>query len=178
MIVLTTSYYDEVIRWQARPLSEFPKEPTSDQLEVEFGELNTYKAASDTLVFRSGKFKLLFGEKADEVHRARFRVVKLSDQYSDNELKTRIVATINEYFNVNNWEFGETFYFTELSTYIHQRLGSAIGSIVILPKNTSGKFGEMFQVKAEPNELFLSTASVSDIEIISRLDNQTLRTDK
>ena len=32
----------------------------------------------------------------------------------------------------------------------------------------------MFQVKAEPNELFISTATVSDIEIVSRLDNQTL----
>jgi hypothetical protein len=85
---------------------------------------------------------------------------------------------VNEYFNVANWDFGETFYFTELSTYIHQKLGSAIGSIVILPKSTTGILGEMFQVKAEPNELFVNTASVNDIEIISRLDNQTLRIDR
>ena len=61
-----------------------------------------------------------------------------------------------------------------MSTYIHQQLGSAIGSIVIMPKNSTGKFGEMFQVKSEPNELFLSTATVNDIEIISRLDSKTL----
>ena len=92
----------------------------------------------------------------------------------DNELKARIITAINTYFSVVNWEFGESFYFTELSSFIHQRLGGNIGSIVILPKNTSGKFGELFQVKAEPNELFVSTATVSDIEIVSRLDNQTL----
>ena len=100
----------------------------------------------------------------------------MTDQISDNELKAQIITTINTYFNVTNWEFGESFYFTELSSYIHQRLGSNIGSIVILPKNTAGKFGEMFQVKAEPNELFISTATVNDIEIVSRLDNQTLGT--
>jgi hypothetical protein len=178
MIVLTTSYNDEVTSWKATKTGEFPLEPTSNELAREMSSLNTYKSASDTLVYRSAKFKLLFGEQAATEHRARFRVVKLSDQLSDNELKTRIVSAINDYFNVDNWEFGETFYFTELSTYIHQTLGSAIGSIVILPKSTNSKLGELFQVKADPNELFISTASVNDIEIISRLDNQTLRTDR
>ena len=178
MIVLSTTYYEDVLKWQARPRSDFPNPPTSYELGTEFSGLNTYKSASDSLVFRSAKFKLLFGTGADTELQARFRVVKLSDQISDNELKTSIISAINEYFNVANWEFGETFYFTELSTYIHQRLGSSIGSIVILPKSTQGNLGEMFQVKAEPNELFISTASVNDIEIISRLDNQTLRTDR
>jgi|TARA_R110002153_G_scaffold34611_5_gene103413 hypothetical protein len=178
MLVLTNAYNLEVTKWLARPTAAFPASPTSDQLGSEFAGLNTYKSASDTLVFRSAKFKLLFGNQADDTVKAKFRVVKLSNQFSDNELKSRIVALINSYFSVTNWEFGETFYFTELSTYIHQELGSSIGSIVILPKNTTGKFGEMFQVKAESNELFLSTASVSDIEIIGRLDNQTLRTDR
>jgi hypothetical protein len=174
MVVLTTSYYTEVREWQARPISTFPLEPTSDQLSSEFSGLNTYKSASDSLVYRSAKFKLLFGSTADETYQARFKIVKLSDQISDNELKAQVINAINTYFNVANWEFGESFYFTELSSYIHQRLGSNIGSIVILPKNTAGKFGEMFQVKAEPNELFISTATVNDIEIVSRLDNQTL----
>jgi len=174
MVMLTTTYYEEVLKWQNRQDSEFPLEPTSNQLNIEFEKLNDYKNATDSLVFRSAKFKLLFGNKANNKLKAKFRVIKLSDQFSDNELKTRIISVINQYFNVKNWDFGETFYFTELSTYIHQQLGSAIGSIVILPKNSTGKFGEMFQVKSEPNELFLSTATVNDIEIISRLDSKTL----
>ena len=178
MIVLTSSYYSDVQKWLANPITDFPLEPTTYELTTEFSGLNTYKSASDSLVFRSAKFKLLFGSNAITENQARFRVVRLSDQLSDNELKTQIISAINEYFNVANWEFGETFYFTELSTYIHQRLGSAIGSIVILPKNSRGQLGELFQVKAEPNELFVSTAKVSDIDIVSRLDNQTLRVDR
>lgn len=178
MIVLTSSYYSDVQKWLANPITDFPLEPTTYELTTEFSGLNTYKSASDSLVFRSAKFRLLFGSNAITENQARFRVVRLSDQLSDNELKTKIISAINEYFNVANWEFGETFYFTELSTYIHQRLGSAIGSIVILPKNSRGQLGELFQVKAEPNELFVSTAKVSDIDIVSRLDNQTLRVDR
>jgi hypothetical protein len=179
MIVLTTSYYNEIVAYQAQPLGRgIPREPTSAELSVEFENLNEYKSASDSLVFRSAKFKPLFGTMADAEYQARFRVVKLSNQLSDNELKTRIISAFNSYFDVNNWEFGETFYFTELSSYVHQQLGSAIGSIVILPKNTSGKFGDLFQVKAEPNELFLNTATVNDIEIVEKISSQTLRTDR
>ena len=177
MLVLSQTYYDDVLKWQAKPTANFPLEPTSDELSAELSGLNTYKAASDTLAFRSAKFKLLFGEQAEDTYKAKFRVVKLSDQLSDNELKTRIISAINEYFNVDNWEFGETFFFTEMSTFIHQKLGSAVGSIVILPRTITGQFGELFQVKAEPDELFISTATVNDIELVSRLDNQTLKID-
>jgi len=178
MIVLTGGYNQEVQRWLARPEREFPRPPTSDQLNREFASLNTFKTASDSLVFRSAKFRVLFGQEAKPEHQVKFRVVKLSNQISDNELKTRIIQTINEYFEVENWEFGETFYFTELSTYIHQQLGGTLGSIVIIPRNRTSQFGDSFQIKSDPNELFLSTARVTDIEIVSRLDNQTLRTDR
>jgi hypothetical protein len=120
----------------------------------------------------------LFGPYAEQQYQAKFRVVKLSNNISDNELKSQIITAINNYFEAGNWEFGETFYFTELSSYIHQRLGSAIGSIVILPKNTSGTFGDMFSVRAEPNELFASTATVADIEIVEKISSQTLRADR
>jgi len=179
MIVLTNSYYNEVKSYLSQPTSSnFPVEPTSAELAIEFENLNEYKSASDTIVFRSAKFKSLFGSYADPKYQAKFKVVKLSNNISDNELKSQIISAINNYFEVENWEFGETFYFTELSSYIHQRLGSAIGSIVILPRNTSGTFGDMFSVKADPNELFASTATVNDIEIVERITTQTLRADR
>jgi hypothetical protein len=179
MIVLSTSYFDLVSEWRAGGgTSSFPVEPTSAELSNEFVGLNDYKCASDTLVFRSAKFKLLFGSLAEPEVQAKFRVVKLSNQISDNELKTQILFAMNDYFDINNWEFGETFYFTELSSYIHQQLGSSIGSIVILPRNTSGNFGNLFQVKAEPNELFMHVATVDDIEIVEKITSQTLRTDR
>ena len=98
-------------------------------------------------LFKSGKFKLLFGNDAQQSLQARFKVVRLpGTSISDNEIKTKVIAAINRYFNIENWDFGDTFYFTELSSYIHQQVGNTIGSIVIVPKNSQGVFGDLFQV--------------------------------
>jgi len=175
MQVLTSTYYAEILKYLRVPGTEFPVPPTSAELSNEFSKLNEFKSASDTLVYKSGKFKRLFGTDAKEDVQAKFKVVKLAGTtLSDNEIKTKVIQAFNKYFDVNNWEFGENFYFTELSSYVHQQLNGVIGSIVICPKNTSGIFGDLFQIKAESNELFISTAKVTDIEIIDKITNTTL----
>ena len=179
MLLLTNTYYDAIKVYKKVPGTEFPYPPTSSELANEFANLNEFKNASDTLVFKSAKFKRLFGADAQDEVQAKFRVVKLrGSTLSDNEIKSRIIKAFNAYFEVENWEFGETFYFTELSSYVHQQLGSNIGSIVILPRNTAGKFGDLFQVKSDPNELFLNTATVNDIEVVEKISSQTLRSDR
>lgn len=179
MLILTSTYNLDIQKYINVPGTEFPAPPTSAELANEFNNLEEFKSASDTLVFKSAKFKRLFGSDADTNVQAKFRVVKLKGStMSDNEIRSRIIKAFNTYFNIENWEFGETFYFTELSSYVHQQLGSNIGSIVILPKNTDGSFGDLFQVKAEPSELFLSTATVSDIEVVEKISSQTLRSDR
>ena len=179
MLVLTDNYYNEILKYINVPSTVYPLPPTNYELENEFEKLDSYKGASDSIVFRSAKFKRIFGTDAEDSCQAKFRVVKLDNSIlSDNELKSQIIQAFKDYFNVDNWEYGETFYFTELSSFVHQRLGSNIGSIVILPKNTSGKFGDLFQIKAQPDELFISTAKVSDIEIVSKISSQTLRVDR
>ena len=40
-------------------------------------------------------------------------------------------------------------------------------------KNAS--FGDLFEIKAEPNELFISTASVDDIEIVKSYTSTNMR---
>ncbi len=179
MLVLTETYYQEILKYINVPGTAYPVSPTSEELSNEFEKLNEFKSASDTIVYRSAKFKLLFGADAEDTFQAKFKIVKIpGTSLSDNEIKSRIINLINTYFDANNWEFGETFYFTELSSFIHQNLGNAVGSIVILPKNTAGTFGDLFQVKAEPNELFISTATVDDIAIVEKITSQTLRTDR
>ena len=122
--------------------------------------------------------KILFSNKSSLDLQASFKIVKNPDLVlNDNDIKSRVISAINQFFALENWEFGETFYFTELSSYVHQRLGSNIGSIVIIPKNSDGSFGDLFQIKADPDELFVNTASVSDIEIVEKISSQTLRTD-
>lgn len=173
-VVLTDTYYNRVQSWLANPSNTFPVPPTSAQLSQNFQSLNLYKSASDTLTFRSAEFLKLFGDTSDTKYQAKFKLVKLTNNLSDNELKSKVITAINAYFNIDNWQYGETFYFTEMASFIHQQLGSNIGSIVIVPKNTAGVFGQGFQVKAQPNQLFVSTATVDDIEIISQIDAQTL----
>ena len=106
------------------PGTTFPIAPSSSELETEFENLQEFKSASDQLLFKSGKFKLLFGNDAQQSLQARFKVVRLpGTSISDNEIKTRVIAAINRYFEIDNWDFGDTFYFTELSSYIHQQVG-------------------------------------------------------
>ena len=179
MLLLTNTYNDAVQQYKNVPGTEYPLPPTPAELATEFKSLNEFKSASDSLVFRSAEFKLLFGADAEPENQAKFRIVKLpGTTMTDNEIKSKVIAAFNTFFAVENWEFGETFYFTELSSYVHQRLGSNIGSIVIIPKNSAGSFGDLFQIKADPNELFLNTSKVSDIEIVEKISSQTLRADR
>ena len=178
ILVLTNTYYTEVQKYINVPGTAYPLSPTANQLATEFNSLESFKSASDTIVYRSAKFKRLFGNDAEATSQAKFRVVKLNGStLTNNEIKTQIINAFNKYFDVDNWEFGETFYFTELSSYVHQQLGSNIGSIVILPNTSAGTFGDLFQIKADPDELFINTATVTDIEIVEKLTSQTLRTD-
>jgi len=179
MLVLTNNYNDEIQKYKNVPGTTFPLAPTPAQLSVEFAKLDEFKSASDALVYKSAEFKLLFGADAESTNQAKFRIVKLAGStMSDNEIKSKVISAFNAFFAIGNWEFGETFYFTELSSYVHQRLGSNIGSIVIVPKNTSGSFGDLFQIKADSHEMFLNTAKVSDIEIVEKINSQTLRADR
>lgn len=179
MLVLTSKYNDAVQQYKNVPGTPFPLPPTSAELSNEFAALDEFKTASDSLVFRSAAFKILFGTDAEPESQARFKIVKLaSTTLSDNEIKARVIKAFDTFFSIENWEFGETFYFTELSSFVHQQLGSNIGSIVIIPKNSAGSFGDLFQIKAEPNELFLQTAKINDIEIVDKISSQTLRADR
>ena len=53
---------------------------------------------------------MLFGDDAPAELQARFKVVRLpGTSLSDNEIKTNIIKAVNKYFNIDNWEFRDTF---------------------------------------------------------------------
>jgi len=112
-------------------------------------------------------FKPLFGSKADASLRATFKVIKNpNSNISDNEVKSQVVAAINTYFDINNWDFGETFYFSELSAYLHTTLVPYVSSIIIVPSNSSSQFGTLYQIDADPDEILISAATVDNVQII------------
>jgi hypothetical protein len=110
---------------------------------------------------------LLFGTKAIPSLRANFQVVKNpSTTLSDTEVKSRVIDTVNAYFSLDNWDFGDTFYFSELSGYLHKQLSDYISSIVLIPADINSYFGSLYEIRCQPNELFLSAATVENVQIV------------
>jgi len=178
ILLLTNAYNSEVLTWKGSNdiTLPFPTRPTTEDLRIQFSELNEFKMLSDQIIFKPGKFKLLFGTGAQEELRATFKVVKVADStVTDNEVKSQIITAIDQYFDISLWDFGESFFYTELSAFLHQQLAKTIASVVIVPTKDESVFGNLFQVKGEPDELFLSTATVADIEIVRNLTDTNLR---
>ena len=170
--ILTRSYSDQYTAYitdSSGKVAE-PVAPTIDELRTEFGSIENLKTISDSIVYNTAKFKPLFGNKADPALRATFKVIKNPNvNISNNDVKSQVIAAINNYFNINNWEFGETFYFSELSAYLHSALTPNVSSIIIVPTNSSSQFGTLYQINAEPNEILVSAATVDNVQIISAI---------
>lgn len=178
MIVITEGYYRDVIIWKNSngTIRTLPPAPTTEELRVQFQDLNRYKMVSDSIVWNSGQFKILFGPQAEPELQATFKVVKApSSSISDNEVKTKVIEAIDAYFDIRNWDFGEKFFYTELAAFIHRQLSRIISSVVIVPNNANSQFGNLFEIAAAPNQLFLSTASVNNVQIVVSLTDQNLR---
>jgi hypothetical protein len=131
---------------------------------------------SDNLVFNSVTFKPLFGAKAPSQLRGTIKVVKaLNTVASDSEIKSQVISNINNYFTIDKWDFGDSFFFSELSAYLHERLGSIISSVVLVPLNPTKTFGDLYEIRSAPNEIFVSAATVNDVEVISALTQSNIR---
>lgn len=172
MYILTKEYnaaYQAWIKDTSNKIAK-PVPPTTEALRIEFNKLENLKALSDSIIYNPAQFKPIFGNKADPVLRAIFKVVKNPNvTISDNDVKSRVISTINKYFDIANWDFGETFYFSELSAYLHSELVPNISSIIIVPGNASVAFGGLYQINTEANEIVISAATVDNVEIISAI---------
>lgn len=168
-IFVLTSAYDSAYRlWLGTGSGVAPLAPTSQSLENDFSEaLEPIKSISDTLVYHPASYKVLFGSLADSSLRATFKAVRNpSRTTSDNDLKTRILSAINSYFTIDKFEFGESFYFSELSTYVMNSLTPDIVNFIIVPKNSNIPFGSLYEISCQTSEIFISGATADDIEII------------
>ena len=94
---------------------------------------------------------------------------------SDAIIKTRVISAINEFFALDNWDFGDSFYFTELAAYVHNQLAPDLLSVVIVPNQSGQGFGSLFQINPAADEIFISGATVDDVSMITALGaNQLL----
>jgi hypothetical protein len=181
LYLLTKQYSTDYTAWiqDTTNTITMPVAPSVESLSLEFSSLENYKSLTDTIIYNPAKFKPIFGVKAPTTLQATFKVVKNpSIIVSDNDIKTSVIAGINSYFDVANWDFGETFYFSELSAYLHSVLAPNIASIIIVPSSEASIYGSLQQINAEYNEIITSAATVDNVQIITAITaaqiNQTV----
>lgn len=170
LYILTRQYNTDFRNWVTDITGrvEKPTKPSTLELRDSFGNLESNKSVSDALIFHSINFRPLFGSKADASLQATFKVIKnQATLKSDSEIKANVIRAINNYFALENWDFGDTFYFSELDAYLHQELSPDVLSITIVPKDTTNVFGSLLQITSARDEIFISSATVNDVEIIS-----------
>jgi hypothetical protein len=176
--VLTANYNTAIRNWVSNSTTTdpVPQPPSPEDLRSSFSDFDNYKMLSDQLVWHPISYKLLFGAQADPELRASFKVVRIpNSSITDSEIKNMVIQAIDQYFAVSNWDFGQSFYFTELAAYIHQQLATMISSIVIVPNLSNAVFGDLFQIQSNPNEIFLSCARVTDVQVVTNLNPAELR---
>lgn len=177
--IVTQQYYTEYQAWikdSTGTLLE-PLPPTIEELQSVYSGLQDYKMISDQMILNSVRFKPLFGNKAADNLRATLKVIRSKDSVaSDSQIKDLVVASLNEYFTIEKWNFGDTFYFSELSAFIHSNIGSQVSSVVLVPLNPDKSFGDLYEIRSAADEIFVNGATVADIEVISALTSTNLRT--
>lgn len=177
--ILTRGYDNLFRQWLKNEIAEKPLPPSSDSLFISYGqELNKIKSVSDEVIYHPVKYKVLFGDKASQELQSRFKIVKNPDLViNDNELKSRVIRAINRYFVLDNWDFGDTFYFSELAAYVMLELTPDLATFVIVPESEGQTFGSLYEIKSESDEIFISGATVGDIDIIDEITASRLRAD-
>ena len=168
--ILTRSYdesYRNYITDYTNTLT-MPSMIDSVTLNNTYGQLLNLKMISDELILNSGIYKPLFGSKAASALQAIFQIVKNpASKISDNELKSKLIEQVNNYFALENWDFGQTFYFSELSAYLHTNLGSYLSSVILIPTSTESSFGDLYEIRSQPNEILINAATVDNVSVVS-----------
>jgi hypothetical protein len=179
LYVVTQAYYTAYQNWikdTTNTVTE-PAVPTIDELSTAYQGLQDYKMVSDNVVLNSVVFKPLFGAKAAQQLRATIKVIRAQGSTaSTSEIKSSVAAELNKYFSIDKWNFGDTFYFSELAAYLHRQLGTIISSVVLVPLDPQKSFGDLYEIRSAPNEIFVNAADITNIDVIEALTSTNLRT--
>jgi hypothetical protein len=179
LYVVTLAYYTAYQNWLRDTTGVVlePDLPTTDELNTEYQNLQDYKMISDNIIINSVIFKPLFGPKAAAELRATIKVIRAQNSTaSTSEIKSAVLAEMNAYFSIDKWNFGDTFYFSELAAYLHSQLGTIISSVVLVPLNQQKSFGDLYEIRSQPNEIFANGATIDNIDVIEALTSTNLRT--
>jgi hypothetical protein len=172
LYLVTQAYYTEYTNWIQDSTGTIvkPDVPTINELQQAYGNLDEYKMLTDSVIPNSVRFVPLFGTKAPTQLQGTVKVIKSqSTNASDSEIRSAVLSAMNSYFNINNWGFGDTFYFSELSAYLHAQLGDLVSSVVLVPNDPTMSFGDLYEIKSAPFEIFVNGATANDVLVIAAL---------
>jgi len=172
LYLVTQAYYTSYTNWLQDTTGTVlePSRPTINELQQAYGQLDDYKMLTDSLILNSVYFQPLFGKKAASQLQGTIKVIKaLNTSASDSEIRSAILTAMNNYFSINNWNFGDTFYFSELSGYLHNQCGELVSSIVLVPNDPTMSFGDLYEIKSAPYEIFVNGANANDVIVIPAL---------
>jgi hypothetical protein len=175
--LLTRTYDTEFRNYLSGAVQTKPLPPTSNDLKIRYGqELDKIKSISDEIIYYPVSYKILFGSTADLKFQAIFKVVKNpTKSINDNDLKVRIVNAIDTFFAVENWDFGDKFYIGELITYVINEVAPDVSNLVLVPRQPDQDFGSLFEIQSREDEIFVSSATVDDIEIVNSISAVEIR---
>lgn len=163
MDIITQGHYNSVARWLSGLITT-PIIPSPRDLRSSYTVLTQNKMLSDEVVFSAGKFKVLFGRKAEPQLRAQFRVVKKTNSSAtDSQIKQLIVSAIRDFFAFTDWDFGDSFNFSEMNAKIHI-LVPDVASFTIHPL-TQGATLQI--INCDDNEILIPDIDVNDIDIVN-----------
>ena len=172
LYLVTQAYYTAYQNWIQDTTGTVlkPDVPTINELQQAYGNLDDYKMLTDSVVPNSVRFVPLFGTKSATQLQGTVKVIKSqATNASDSEIRSAVLSAMNSYFNINNWSFGDTFYFSELSAYLHAQLGDLVSSVVLVPNDPTMSFGDLYEIKSAPFEIFVNGATASDVVVIAAL---------
>jgi hypothetical protein len=178
LYVVTQAYYTAYQNWlrDTTGTVPLPQKPTINELQQSYGDLDSYKMISDSVVLNSVTFKPLFGQKAAPALRGTIKVIKSpATTASDSQIRSSVLSALNSYFTLDKWDFGDTFYFSELTAYLHVQLGDLISSVVLVSSNPNETFGDLYEIQCGPSEIFVNGATADDIIVVASLNPATLQ---
>jgi len=177
-VYVLTKNYDIAFRQWLSSGGTLPLPPSSDELHSLLStNLDLIKSISDEIIYHPVSYKLLFGSNADPSVQATFNVmINPSGTASNSDIKARILTAINTFFSLDNWNFGDSFYFTELSTYVMNQLTPDIINFAIVPTQPGLYFGNLFEIQCPSDQILISSATTDNIVVVSGFTGSNLKT--
>jgi hypothetical protein len=176
--VITRQFFSDFSRWVNDPnatANDQPQLPSYADLQLAYSRYLGKGMMSDEIVLRPGRFKVIFGPKARPELRGKIQLVVQASSASFQTIKSEVVELIREYFSLNNQNFGQTLFFSDLSRYVTTNSRNQISSMLLVPLFPGFEFGDLYQVRTSPDELLIPDISISDIDIVENITRVNLR---